>query len=235
MKSIKSMLLLCVAAGLASATVAQEKKPEDKPKPPAAKPEEKKEAAKPGAPGAPDAKQMAEMMAAYEKLGAPGENHKLLESHMVGDWTYTNKMWHGPEPTTSTGTATTKALYGGRYFVSEHKGKMPMPGPDGKMTEKTFEGTATTGYDNATGKFWGTWIDSMSTCAFHSTGTYDPATKTFTYTGSTDMGPLGKCKVREVIKIIDKNKHTLEWYETQEGAPEQKTMEITYTRKGASS
>jgi hypothetical protein len=128
------------------------------------------------------------------------------------------------------------AIYGGRYFRSEHKGKINMPGPDGKPVERTFEGTATTGFDNAKGKFWGGWIDNMSTGVFLSEGTYDAATKTFTYTGTMEMGPvMGKSKVREVIKIIDKNKHIMEWYETNEkmGPGEMKTMEITYTRKGA--
>jgi hypothetical protein len=38
-----------------------------------------------------------------------------------------------------------------------------------------------------------------------------------------------KIPVREVIRIVDKDNHVMEWYETRDGK-EQKTMEIVYTR-----
>jgi hypothetical protein len=44
------------------------------------------------------------------------------------------------------------------------------------------------------------------------------------------MMPGMKQKVREVIKIVDNNHHTFEWYEDR-GGQEVKTMEINYTRK----
>ncbi len=39
-----------------------------------------------------------------------------------------------------------------------------------------------------------------------------------------------KQKIREVIKIVDKDHHIFEWYEDR-GGQEAKTMEIAYTRK----
>jgi hypothetical protein len=178
----------------------------------------------------------ADMMAMMMELSKPGENHKLLERG-VGHWTYAVTMWMNPDPnappTKSTGTTVTKAVMGGRYFSSEHTGKMQMPGPDGKMVDMEFKGTATDGYDNVKKKFVSSWIDNMGTGIVISEGTYDAATKTFTYHAETEMMPGMKTKVRQVVKIIDNDHHVLEFYEDR-GGTEVKTMEIKYARSGGS-
>ena len=164
------------------------------------------------------------MMEGFEKMAAVGENHKLLE-YMLGDWTTVAKMWMQPgvPPTESLGTCSSRSTMGGRYIVSGHQGM---------MMGKSFEGVATTGYDNTTGKFVGTWMDNMSTGIMLTTGSYDPAAKSFTYwsEGPDPMQPKVMVKVREVFKVVDKDKHLMEWYETRDGK-EAKTMEVTYTRK----
>jgi hypothetical protein len=86
------------------------------------------------------------------------------------------------------------------------------------------------GYDNVKKKFVSSWIDNMGTGIIFSEGTYDAATKTFTYHAEEEMMPGMKTKVREVIKITDNDHHLFEWYEDR-GGTEVKTMEIHYTRK----
>jgi hypothetical protein len=81
-----------------------------------------------------------------------------------------------------------------------------------------------------TKKFEATWCDNMGTGIFMSQGTYDPATKTFTYTGEMEAMPGMKTKVRETVKVIDNDHHLFEWYEDR-GGQEVKTLEIAYTRK----
>ena len=173
------------------------------------------------------------MMAQMMELGKPGENHKLL-ADLAGTWTYTLKWWADPtpgaKPDESKGTATRKSMFGGRYFTLDVTGKMEMPGPDGKKKPMEFKGMSIEGYDNIKKKFVSSWIDSMSTMMMVSEGTYDPATKTFTYNAECEMMPGMQTKVREVIKIVDKDHHTFEWYEDR-GGQEAKTMEIHYTRK----
>jgi len=175
----------------------------------------------------------AEMMAKMWELAKPGENHKLL-ARTVGTWSYKIKMWMGGDtsapPNESSGTCVTKEVLGGRYFISEHSGKMQMPGPDGKMTDLDFKGIATDGYDNVKKKFIATWIDNLGTGMMISEGTYDAATKTFTYHTESEMIPGMKTKIREVIKIIDNDNHLFEFYEDRVGT-EVKTMEIAYKRK----
>ncbi len=187
-------------------------------------------ASAPAANGQPDQAAMMQQMMEMAKLN---ENHKLLTS-LDGTWTYTVKMWmdgdSSKKPEESKGTAVRKSIMDGRYVVMDVTGKMEMPGADGKMKQITFKGQGTEGYDNVKKKFVGTWIDNMGTGMMMSEGDYDPATKTFTYTGEVEMMPGMKQKIREVVKVTDKNHMDFEWYEDR-GGKEAKTMEINYTRK----
>jgi hypothetical protein len=181
--------------------------------------------------GQPNPQEMMKQMIEMSKLN---ENHKLLAS-MDGNWSYTIKFWMNPDPNAppqqSKGTAMRKSTMGGRYSVMDVSGKMQMPGEDGKMKDMQFKGMGIEGYDNVKQKFVGSWIDNMGTGIQFSEGTYDPATKTFTYTSEIEMMPGMKTPVREVIKVTDKDHMTLEWYENH-GGQEKKTMEINYTRAG---
>jgi hypothetical protein len=181
--------------------------------------------------GQPNPEEMMKQMMEMSKLN---ENHKLL-ADMNGSWNYTIKMWMNPDPNAkpqeSKGTATRKSVMGGRYFVMDVTGKMQMPGENGKMKDMQFKGMAVEGYDNMKKKFVSSWIDSMGTGIQFSEGTYDPATKTFTFNMEMEMMPGMKTPVREVIKVTDKDHMLLEWYENR-GGQEKKTMEIAYTRAG---
>ncbi len=165
------------------------------------------------------------------ELAKLNDNHKLL-AELAGDWDYTVKMWMDPAqpPTESKGKATRKASMDGRYFDLSVAGKFEMPGPDGKMTEMDFTGAGKEGYDNVKKKFVSTWADNMGTGIMLSEGTYDPATKTFTYQAEVEMVPGMKTQVREIVKVIDKDHHLFEWYEVR-GGKDVKTMEIAYARK----
>lgn len=172
----------------------------------------------------------AEMMKQMMEMAKLNENHKLL-ADMAGTWSTSVKMMSpGEAPTTSTGTVTFKSIMNGRYVVGDHTGSMKVPGPDGKMKDFTFKGMSIDGYDNVKQKFISSWMDNTGTGIMSFEGTYDPATKTFTYTGEMEMAPGMKTPIRSVVKVTDKNHHTFEWYENR-GGQEVKTLEINYTRK----
>jgi Protein of unknown function (DUF1579) len=176
---------------------------------------------------APTAEEMKQMM----ELSKLNENHKLLAT-TAGTWNYTVKMWMDPtgKPTESTGTAIRKTIMDGRYVSGEYSGKFKMPGPDGKLQETNFTGMSMDGYDNVKKKFVSGWVDSMGTGIMTMDGTYDAATKTFTYTGDYEMMPGMKEKFRQVIKMTDATHMVMEYYEDR-GQGETKTMEISYTKK----
>lgn len=167
------------------------------------------------------------------ELSKLNENHKLLAS-LDGTWNCNVKMWMdgdtSKKPDVSKSTAVRKSIMDGRYFTMDVTGKMQMPGADGKPKEVSFKGLSIEGYDNVKKKFVGTWCDNMGTGLMMSEGDYDAATKTFTYTGEFEMMPGMKQKIRETLKLTDKDHMDFEWYEDR-GGKEMKTMEISYTRK----
>ena len=182
--------------------------------------------------GQPD---QAEMMKQVMEMSKLNDNHKLL-ADTAGTWSYTVKMWMNPDPNAkpmeSKGTATRKMTMDGHYLTGDYVGKMMMPGANGKMQNFTFHGMGIEGYDNAKKTFVASWIDNMGTGIENSVGSYDPATKSWTYTSEMEPVPGMKTQVREVVKVVDKNHMNLEWYETAGGGQEKKTMEIYYTRAG---
>jgi len=173
----------------------------------------------------------AKMMAKMAELGQPSANHKLL-AELVGSWDLKVTLWMAPgaPPSVSSGTAVRKSILGGRYFVMDTTSKMQMPGPDGQMHPVDYQGMEIDGYDNMKGKFFSTWMDSMGTSLLLSEGSYDPASKTFTYGAEEEMMPGKKTKVRGTVKVIDRDHHIFDWYE-ERGGKEEKMMEITYTRQ----
>lgn len=164
------------------------------------------------------------MMQAWEKAGQPGEQHRQLAG-MVGEWTTKQTMWMDPSkpPMVQAGSATGTMVLGGRHVRQDYRGEF-MGAP--------FEGLAYTGYDNVTGKYYSSWMDSGSTGVFVSHGDYDPATRTYTLTGEMNDPAAGGATipVRQVIRVVDHDHHVYDMYETR-GGKEVHAMKIEYTRK----
>jgi hypothetical protein len=229
---MKTSLIVTVFFAATSLAVTSFAQPTTTSPPPGGKVANTPQAAAPAQPGTgqPNAADMMKQMMELSKLN---ENHKLLSS-LDGNWDYSIKFWMNPDPNAkpqeSKGTATRKSIMGGRYVMMDVSGKMQMPGEDGKMKDMMFKGMGMEGYDNVKKKFVASWIDNIGTGIEFSEGTYDPATKSFTYTSEMEPVPGMKTAIREVIKVADNNHMSLEWYENQ-GGQEKKTMEINYTKK----
>lgn len=163
-------------------------------------------------------------MDAMMKAMSPGPEHKLL-ARMVGDWTFTNKMWMDPSapPSTGTGTMHAEMILGGRYVHAVWKGDfMGMP----------FEGHGTEGYDNMTKKHVSSWVDNMGTGIMYSTGTCDADGKVCTQTAEMIDPMTGVMTTsRSVITWKGDNSFTMEMYATPAGGTETKNMEMTVTKK----
>jgi hypothetical protein len=213
------------AALISSVAFAQEKKDESKPA--VAKPAEtgKPAAAKPGdkpgdkGMGGMDPKMMEEMMK------VPAEVKQL--EFAVGDWDTAVKMRMSADAPwqESKGTSTGKWIMDGRYVQVDHTGDM------GGMP---FRGMEIVTYDPMKKKYVSTWIDNMGCMILMSEGTFDAAKKAMTWnTEFTCPMDNEHYKVRNVMTVVDSNKHTMQWYQTKPGGKEELTMEITYTRKGA--
>lgn len=199
---IGKTLMLAVALACAGAAVAQ--------------------AGDPAAAPAMTAEQQA-MMEAYEKMGEVRAEHKALE-YFVGTWNVKTQMWMDPSapPEQGTGKAVYTLKHGGRYLELVQTGE---------AMGQAFQGNGLTGYDNLKGHYFSSWYDSMSTGLFVATGTYDAASKTWSFSGETPdpMKPGTHTKIRVVEKIADSDHYTFEYYETHDGK-EAKTMQMDFTR-----
>lgn len=162
-------------------------------------------------------------MAAMQAAGTPGPQHELLAS-MAGEWDIEVRMWMEPgaEPIVLPSTAHREMILGGRVLVEEVRGEF-MGAP--------FVGHAMSGYDNVTGKWWGTWVDNQMTGVMLSEGTWDEAGKVFTSTMSHVDPATGEAvETKGVSRILAPDHEVHEMWEERDGESF-KSMEMVYRRK----
>lgn len=162
------------------------------------------------------------LMAKIMQYGTPGEAHQAL-APKVGKWTVELKQFK-PDGTTETmnGTSEARWVFDGRFVEEDFKAEyMGVP----------FEGRGTTGYDNMKKQYVSTWIDSMSTAIFTSTGSYDPGTKTFTFSGEgPDVMAERYVKMRFVERWTDADHAVAQGFKPGPDGKEFMEMEMHYTR-----
>lgn len=158
---------------------------------------------------------------AMAQIPEASPEHKLLKAD-VGTWNAKVKMWAaGPDqpPQESEGKEVNKML-GDFWLVGEF---------EGVVAGFPFKGANATGYDPAQKKFVSYWVDSLTPTMMSSSGSYDKATKTFTYTmtGTEADGTPYQGKITTTVK--DKDHRNMVMYMTIDGK-DIKQMEIAYTR-----
>jgi len=161
-------------------------------------------------------------MEAYAKAGAPGAPHQSMAS-MAGTYKLSIKSWHEPggPAMEEAGTATRKMVLDGRVLVED---------VNSSMMGTPFTGQGMRGYDNVSGKYWSTWMDSMSTGLMVSTGTCD-AKKVCTFTGSwNDPIKKGPVTARMISRWTSPTTEVFEMYGPGKDGKEMKMMEITYNK-----
>jgi hypothetical protein len=124
----------------------------------------------------------------------------------------------------SKGASHVKAGPGGLWVIDDFEADM-MGAP--------FAGHGTTGFDPATGKHVGTWIDSWSATVMHLEGSCDASGKVLTMTGMAP-GPDGK-PVRHTMVTTEKDDGS-RVFEMSVPGPDGKPMvmmTIVYTRQPA--
>lgn len=162
-------------------------------------------------------------MEAFVKAGTPGPEHAAL-AKMAGSYALEIRSWHAPDadPTVEPGTATRRMTLGDRVLVEE---------VSSSMMGQPYTGFGMHGYDNAAGRYWSTWNDSMSTGVMVSDGSCD-AKMACSYSGSW-ADPVTREKVgsRMTTRWPDADTEIFEMYGPGPDGREVKMMEITYRRK----
>ena len=160
-----------------------------------------------------------EMMKAWMASATPGAPHKALD-RFTGSWTVQAKTWMAPgaPPTETAGTSENKMILGGRY-LEQHYG--------GTVMGQPFSGVGVTGFDNYKKKFFGTWVDSMSTAVMVTEGTSDKSGNVITSSGTmNDVAEKRAMKVKTVVTFVDADHHTYEsWHTNADG----KSVKVDYS------
>jgi len=168
--------------------------------------------------------EMEQAMEAWAPYAEPGRHHALLEP-MVGEWHAHGRFWMSPNAPAmeAEGTMTNKWILGGRWLEGHYRGEF-MGTP--------FEGISTTGFDKQKKVYLGTWRDTMLTGMLTSQGMVDDTGKVFTFYGE-HFDPMQQrvVQVKDVIKVVNNDKHVMTSYHQQLDGGMMKVMEITYTRK----
>ena len=165
-----------------------------------------------------------EMQKKMEAAAAPGPGHKVLDA-MAGNWKAEVKCWMEPggSPQVSQGTAKASWTLNGRFLEQEFHGE---------MMGKPFTGRSLMGYDNIKQTFNTVWVSDMQTSMFTSEGKGENGNKVITLEGKSSCPATGRkdVSIKTVFRVISPDKHVFEMFDRSKGENE-KTMEITYTRK----
>jgi hypothetical protein len=163
-----------------------------------------------------------QMEEAWKKAATPRAEHRALDA-LVGKYKVETKMWMDPlmQPDVATGIAEYSWILDGHFLSLDYHGE---------FQGRRFDGQSLFGFNNMTGKYESTWVDSMSTQIMKSEGTADASGKVITFAGEF-LCPIrqGPQKIREVM-TIGTDKHTYEMFDRTPDGKEYKSLEITYTR-----
>jgi len=164
----------------------------------------------------------AAMQQMWQAHAEPGPEHDRLK-RMVGKWKTVMRdyMSQPGEVLETTGEATIKPILGGRFIQQQVRGQ---------IHDQKYMGTGISGYNNATQKYTGVWLDNMGTGMMTMEGTYDSNSGEMTETGSYE-GPMGKMTFRMVSKQVSDDEIRFTMHSKMSpDAPETKCMEMVYTR-----
>lgn len=146
--------------------------------------------------------------------------HAQLAS-LAGHWAVRQSMWMDPKsaPVVDHGSAIYAMVLGGRHLRQQLR----------IASSKPFEGLGYIGYDDAAGKYYSSWMDTNFSGIILAHGSYDAASRTYSFTGEMAGKDGGPVPVREVMRIADNDHFTYEYYETRNGA-EALAVRLQYTR-----
>lgn len=161
-------------------------------------------------------------MAMMVEIAATAPEHDRLKP-ILGTWNARVSLWWDPngEPHESTGVMVNTSILGGRYIEHHYQ-----------SDDGYFQGQGLMGYNKTTQQYEGFWVDSMSTAMQLESGTYDPASRSYTMT-SDMLCPMTKQlqHKRSILRIESDDRHVMESFFRADSGPELKSMEIVYTRK----
>jgi hypothetical protein len=156
------------------------------------------------------------------KPDAPGPAHQRL-AELAGSWDVSTRYVIGDKEHEGKATCEAKMILGGRFLQQDYASR---------FQGAPFQVLQLWGYDNARKKSIEIMMDTMGTGALHNEGTVSDDGKVITNLGETRDPATGKpYKLRTVATIVDRDNFVIEWFGTEDGKKEAKTVTLTHKRK----
>ncbi|WP_149496370.1 DUF1579 domain-containing protein [Roseiconus lacunae] len=141
----------------------------------------------------------------------------------IGEWDVEITSFFTGAPVVTKGTETNEML-GDFWLITSF---------EGEMLGQKFKGRGSTGYDDKTKQYVGTWIDSLSPGMMHLKGDYDKEKKTLTLTGMAP-GMDGNPAKHRMTTVYEDGQRVTMMYITPEGGDESPFMKLVYKKRGRS-
>lgn len=140
---------------------------------------------------------------------------------LAGHWVVRQSIYPetGSSPVIDHGTADFAMVLGGRHLRQKLR----------IASSKPFEGLGYIGYDDATGKYGSSWMDTNFGGIILAHGGYDAANRTWVFTGEMAGKDGTPVPVREVMHVDDDDHFLYQYYETRHGK-EALAVNLEYTR-----
>jgi hypothetical protein len=149
--------------------------------------------------------------------------HALLAAR-VGDWEAVSTLRLAPdaEPIKDSGHESNYLACNGLFLISDYKGT---------FGGQSFQGHGIVGFDPAKKKYIGTWIDSMSPGFTSYEGTYDKATKTYTYAARSPLPDGTEWSYTTKLTLRDDDHRDFVMFGKGPAGENYEAFRIEYTRK----
>lgn len=147
--------------------------------------------------------------------------HEALKQ-MVGNWEGTVRFKMGDTWDSSDSKASRRLAMDGRFVIEEVRGTMP----DGE-----FHGMGIVGYNTIDKRYESVWIENLATHVSMATGTFDKASKRFTFEGDM-IDPMTGVKARTImsVDVSDPNKEVFKGHAIRPDGSKDLIFEGTFSR-----
>lgn len=152
--------------------------------------------------------------------GPIGDPHRRL-AELAGLWSVKQSLWlaAGQPPQVDSGTALFTVVLGGRHLQQDLRIASSAP----------FQGLGSTGYDNTTGRYYTSWMDTNFTGVLLLHGDYNAGMKAYRFDGEMSGEGAERIPTREELRVVDSNHLVVRYYETRRGQ-EALVVELEYSR-----
>jgi hypothetical protein len=156
------------------------------------------------------------------KTDMPGAIHQHL-ADLAGSWDVSTRYVIGGKEHEGKASCEAKMILGGRFLQQDYSSR---------FQGQPYHVLQVWGYDNTRKKSIEIMMDTNGTGLIHNEGTVSEDGKVITNLGESLDPQSGKpYKLRTVTTIVDRDSFTIDWYGTEEGGKEAKTVTLTHKRK----